>query len=75
MELEGETKRGAALRKSPILVLAGSNRSSSSNRLRTASSGAGQIGDCHPTVYNLLDLLAVPFLLLLLGCTTWVKTT
>lgn len=74
MELEGEIKRGAALRKSSILVLVGSIAAQVAINYVQHRVVPGRLEIAIRTSTNLLGLLAVPFLLLL-GCITWVKTT
>ena len=74
MELEGEIKRGAALREIFDSCSCWFDRSSSGDQPYSIEVVAGQIGDCHPNVYKSPRPFGVPFLLLL-GCTTWVKTT
>src|SRR6266480_3904521 len=74
MELEGEIKGGAALRKSSILVLVGSIAAQVAINYVQRRVVPERLEIAIRTSTNLLGLLAVPFLLLL-GCTTWVKTT
>jgi len=74
MEIEGEIKRGAALRKSSILVLVGSIAAQVAINYVQHRVVPGRLEIAIRTSTNLLGLLAVPFLLLL-GCITWVKTT
>ena len=74
MELEGEIKREAVLRKSSILLPVAAIAAQVAFDYVQNRVIPGRLEIAIRTSAILLGLLVVP-LLLLLGCTTWVKTT
>ena len=74
MDLEGEMKRTAVLRKSSILLLVASVAVLVAIEYVQHRHVPGRMENAVRTSNNLLGLLAVP-LLLLLGGAAWVKTT